>query len=199
MNEDFNQLISRIQELYKKNPKKTSNELKNVVKKIENEDNEKQNKKWLFSDIESEKLALVIMCLAFLAIGLINGIKDGYILFYIFGLVFFLAGFYIGNTEKYFGLIFLFSHGGVGLGIMIGPLLSEIFKMPILSDAVNTNLYLYLNISILFLVAGVVATLLRNLSDNFKEKKYSLLFSLSLFFIGVLMIILFPNIYTYLI
>lgn len=186
MNDNFEEYNNRLKELHKKSPSKTTSELKSLVQRLENENNYNDDNNRLLGDIEAEKLVIVILCFAFAAVGIINFSLEMSLAYY-FGLIFFLAGFFIGNTQKYFGLIFLFSHGGTGLGVMIGPLLSEIYDNPLMQDGFN-SLHLFLNIAYGIILLAIIISVLRNLSDNFKEKKYSLALPLAVFLIGVTII-----------
>lgn len=126
---------------------------------------------------------------------------------YIFGLVFFLAGLFIGLHVPVFGLIFLCSHGGVGLSFMLSCLLKfdkegsffdfkRIFKNPAFSDGgMPSNLKLYLCAIVAIFATAIVYTILHNLSPRLKENKIHMIIILLLFLIGILLVGLLPKLF----
>ena len=129
---------------------------------------------------------------------------------YMFGLVFFLAGLFIGLNVPVFGLIFLCSHGGTGIIIMLSSLLGSdenslfynigrIFKNPMFSDGgMPSNLRLHLCAIVAVLVTALVYTVLHNLSPRLKENKIHMIIILALFLIGIVLVGLIPRMYPYL-
>jgi hypothetical protein len=199
--EEFEKYNKKIKQLYQRDPKGVNKALKDLTNRLNivNELNksEKIINNGIFKDLDKEKFIACIICILIALLGLINITASETVGQYYFGLVFFLAGFFIGAYVKGFGLIFLFSHGMTGLAMMVGFTITDILKSPLLKDGVNNNLYIYLGIALSIFVAATIATILRNLSNNFKEKQYSLLLPLVLYFIGILMICIFPKIYTF--
>ena len=195
MNDDIEDLISQIRKLNEKYPNKVKRELRNLINLFNSANNNYENK-IIPNDIDKEKLLAVIICTAMALLGFINVFSNPEAGVYFFGLVFFLAGFFVGVTQKGFGLIFLFSHGVTGLGIMVGFVLKDIFNNPLLQDGIN-NIHIYLGITLLIFVLAIITTAIRNLSDSFKNKQYSLLIPLSLFFIGLFMVTLLPKIFNF--
>ena len=111
---------------------------------------------------------------------------------FFFGFVFFVAGMQIGlGTEtKGFGLIFVFSHGGTGLGCIYTSLLMDRFNPDILTD-LSSNMKIYLIATISLTIISFLAMTIYNLSDIISWRKMSkvvilLLFALSIFLVGML-------------
>lgn len=137
------------------------------------------------------KIVFVIIILLAGLMGLVDRSFDGT---YYAGVIFFLIGMFSGLNDEKFDLIFLFSHGLSGLGIMIGPVIYKVLKSPILTDSAS-NIMIYLIVSIVILASGFITTTLYNLNYKVRDYKYSLPIILSLFLIGILMIKFLPTIY----
>ena len=126
---------------------------------------------------------------------------------YIFGLVFFFAGLFVGSYVIGFGLIFLFSHGGSGLFIMISSLLSneffdfeDISNNPVFTDGgIPNDLKQYLIGIIAVFAIAIIYTIAHNLSSKLKEDNKHIIIILSLYLIGILLVGLAPRIFPYLI
>ena len=111
---------------------------------------------------------------------------------FFFGFVFFVAGMQIGlgKETKGFGLIFVFSHGGTGLGCIYTSLLMDRFNPDILTD-LSSNMKIYLIATISLTIISFLAMTIYNLSDIISWRKMSkvvilLLFALSIFLVGML-------------
>ena len=111
---------------------------------------------------------------------------------FFFGFVFFVAGMQIGlgKETKGFGLIFVFSHGGTGLGCIYTSLLMDRFNPDILTD-LSSNMKIYLIATISLAIISFLAMTIYNLSDIISWRKMSkvvilLLFALSIFLVGML-------------
>ncbi len=114
--------------------------------------------------------------------------------FFLFGFIFFLAGLLIGMYIKYFGIIFLFSHGGLGYYLMISLLSRDILSNPILTDGNPKHLILYLCVIAALTVISFGFIILYNISDKWKEKKYAMLFPIGFFTIAFILAGILPNI-----
>ena len=126
---------------------------------------------------------------------IIGGIEKEYQLL-IGGMIFFVAGFFaaVANDTNYFGLIFLFSHGGAGLYVMVGNVIESIQDNPILSDPTFfMNLYLF-TIKALFIIA-TLGTIAFNVSYKLREKRYLILILFSLFCLAIIMTYLFEPLF----
>ena len=111
---------------------------------------------------------------------------------FFFGFIFFVAGMQIGlgKETKGFGLIFVFSHGGTGLGCIYTSLLMDRFNPDILTD-LSSNMKIYLIATISLTIISFLAMTIYNLSDIISWRKMSkvvilLLFALSIFLVGML-------------
>ena len=102
------------------------------------------------------------------------------IFIYLFGMVFFFAGLFIGLKAPVFGLLFLVTHGGSGLFIMIlsflGGLDNELFDFknffnnPVFSDGgVPSNLKFYLGTVATIFIISLLYTIIHNFSSTMKE------------------------------
>lgn len=111
---------------------------------------------------------------------------------FFFGFVFFVAGMQIGlgKETKGFGLIFVFSHGGTGLGCIYTSLLMDRFNPDVLTD-LSSNMKVYLIATIALTIISFLSMTIYNLSDIISWRKMSkvvilLLFALSIFLVGML-------------
>ncbi len=186
--------FNQIEKIYKKNPRFVIEELNNLIHKAE--DDIYKNKSLidrLFADKDKELVLSIFLMIiiAFLGLLTLNNIES--LPIYFFGLAFFLAGINIGFSEKGFGLIFLFSHGGTGIAIMMGSLLYKALGSSLFTDG-GRNLIIYLIISIVIVVIGFLMTVVYNLSDYVRNKKYMKSYILLIFIIGIAMAGIFPYI-----
>lgn len=111
-------------------------------------------------------------------------------LMYLFGFVFFIAGFAVAilaDDVKGAGLIFYFSHGGTGFGVMVGALLMNRINTTIFTD-LNLNLKIYLGIIIGLISIGVLGGIVYNLSDDLKLNKYNKVILLAVLSVAIVMI-----------
>lgn len=111
---------------------------------------------------------------------------------FFFGFVFFVAGMQIGlgKETRGFGLIFVFSHGGTGLGCIYASLLTDRFNTNVLTD-LSSNMKAYLIATIALTIISFLSITIYNLSDIISWRKMSkvvilLLFALSIFLVGML-------------
>lgn len=110
---------------------------------------------------------------------------------YFFGTVFFLAGLFIGLNGPIFGIIFLFSHGGAGLGIMCFSKIKGILDSPLMTDG-PSNLQYLLATGAGLIVAGIISTIFYNVSKKIRDQKYSLPIILAMFAVGIAIIQVLP-------
>lgn len=186
--------FNQIEKIYEKNPRFVIEELNNLIHKAE--DDIYKNKSLidrLFADKDKELVLSIFLMIiiAFLGLLTLNNIES--LPIYFFGLAFFLAGINIGFSEKGFGLIFLFSHGGTGIAIMMGSLLYKALESSLFTDG-GRNLIIYLIISIVIVVIGFLMTVVYNLSDYVRNKRYMKSYILLIFIIGIAMAGIFPYI-----
>lgn len=193
----YKECLNKIDKYYKSNPDITTNELEKTIYNIEynllTKNSSVGPKKILDIDIVwIYRVAFVIIVLAIGLVDILNNSFDGT---YYFGAAFYLAGLFIGLNIKGVGLIFLLSHGGIGIGIMLVPTIINIFKSPLMSDLANNNIMSILVIAFIAIVVAILMTVFYNLSDQFKNKNYSLPVILLLFMIGIVIIKIIPIIY----
>lgn len=193
----YKECLNKIDKYYKSNPDITTNELEKTIYNIEYNVLTKNSsigpKKILDIDIIwIYRVAFVIIVLAIGLVDILNNSFDGT---YYFGAIFYLAGLFIGLNIKGVGLIFLLSHGGIGIGIMLVPTIINILKSPLMSDLANNNIMSILVIAFIAIVLAILMTVFYNLSDQFKNKNYSLPVILLLYMIGIVIIKIIPIIY----
>ena len=123
-------------------------------------------------------------------IGLFNTNDYG---LYICGGFFFIAGTVACRLAKGGGIIFLFSHGGVGMGIMMSCLLSSVFQSDIFSDS-PTNIYMYFVIIGLLLLAGTIFAIINNLNDKYNSNKFFSIIPISIYLLALFLAGLLPHI-----
>lgn len=186
--DEFVMYKERLDEMYEENPEKATREAYNSLVRLGGIDGEMKK----FSDDASFKLGLLIVSVIILLIGLLN--ISNYML-YIFGFMFFIAGMLVSLENSKFALIFVFSHGGTGLGLLIGSLMSSILRNPLLADGGN-NLYVYLIVTFAIIIGGYLFLVVSKIldTDNINKK---LLISLFIIACGLFLLALFPYIINY--
>lgn len=194
--EDFENYNNKLKELYKNDPATVTKELRKLVNKL-TYPGEEPNEKLFNNSIDKEKFIICMMCILMALLGLLNWGNGEALGLYYFGLIFFLAGYFVSTQAKGAGIIFLFSHGMTGLGLMIYFTLHDILESPLMKDSPK-NLLMYLGVVICIIVVATIITILRNLSETFKLKKYTSIIPLALYFIAILMAVLLPKIINYL-
>lgn len=191
--EEFEKLRSDNQELVEKEYIEFVNRLKNEVI------NAKDQNIILLSKIgiifNKDKFYMVSLYIAILVFGLLmlfpSNISN--IPLYIFGFVFFIGGFQIaiGEDNTGFGIIFLFSHGGAGIGIMIYSLLLERLNLAMLSD-INGNLKVYIIITAFIILFSFICTVIYNLSYKYKTNIYNKVILQLFYLVGIVLVGLLP-------
>ena len=141
-------------------------------------------------------LALILFSVLVALLGLLNvNLNSDLTFLYYFGLFFFIAGYYTIMSDEDKTVIFLFSHGMLGLGVMLIPLISEIINTPLLSDS-PINIYIYLGIVILLIITATTLSVIYKLSNRFKEKALLKIIPLIIYLIAIIMVDILPHIYT---
>lgn len=136
--------------------------------------------------------SIIMICLLFIIFGaiiLLPTVPQNF-LFYLFGFVFFIAGFgvaILAGDTKGSGIIFYFSHGATGYCIMTYSIIAERFNTAIFSDLSNT-LKIYLGIIAGLILVGILYGIIYNLSDTLKLNKFNKVFLLLLFFVSIILI-----------
>ena len=188
---EFDSEIEKLRVIYNEKPTETINEINKAIINLKNETNEDiPEKKYSRKAVIS---GLFAVCIFLISITNINYGSEQFMM-YFFGTVFFLAGLFVGLNVPVFGIIFLFSHGGTGLGIMCFTKINKILESPIMTDN-PTNLKNLLVLAVGLIVIGIISTIFYNVSKKIRDKKYSLLIILAMFAIGIAIIQLLPMIY----
>lgn len=189
-NDEFNKYIDELKKIYEKNPDKAIKEARNSLERLGHFE-KKKNLKNILDDIDKDLFLTVTFCILIALFGLLSPSLEP-IMVYIFGEIFFLAGLFVGLFQKGFGLIFLFSHGMTGLGIMTGAFLSQVIESGLMTENPN-NVYIYIGIVITIYIIALFFTILVNLSDNLKKVKYIKAKVIGLYGVGLLLIALLPR------
>ena len=188
---EFDSQIEKLRVLYNEKPTETINEINKAIINLKNETNEDvPEKKYSRRAVIS---GLFAVCIFLISITNINYGSEQFMM-YFFGTVFYLAGLFIGLNVPVFGIIFLFSHGGTGLGIMCFTKINKILQSPIMTDN-PTNLQNLLVLGVGLIVIGIISTIFYNVSKKIRDKKYSLIIILAMFAIGIAIIQLLPMMY----
>ncbi len=189
----------KLEDLRSKNPEVVDKRFDQFIKQLDYEiDNKVKDKVDFLGRLgineNRDILYMVIIYLAIIIYGtylLVPNYVDNLGLLF-FGMVFFIAGIQIGfgKETRGFGLIFVFSHGGTGLGCIITSLLINRFDFNKISD-LSANLRLYILITIGILIIAIIAMVIYNLSDILSWRKYNkviilLLFAAVIFLVGML-------------
>ena len=168
---EFDSQIEKLRVLYNEKPTETINEINKAIINLKNETNEDvPEKKYSRRAVIS---GLFAVCIFLISITNINYGSEQFMM-YFFGTVFFLAGLFIGLNVPVFGIIFLFSHGGTGLGIMCFTKINKILQSPIMTDN-PTNLQNLLVLGVGLILIGIISTIFYNVSKKIRDKKYSLI------------------------
>lgn len=192
MKNSFEDKLNKLRELHDKNSMIIDHEVDYIISKYgtERKVDPKKLKKFMF-------VTFVILCALLGLVNAFNSNIDMDISLYYFGILFFLAGLFVGLSFKSFGLIFLFTHGGTGLGLMLIPIIKNLELKMYLTDN-PTFLLIYLRIIIIAIILAIILTVLYNLNDRLKDniKIYSLIFILYL--IAITMVVFLPKLLPYL-
>ena len=192
MKNSFEDKLNKLRELHDKNSMIIDHEVDYIISKYgtERKVDPKKLKKFMF-------VTFVILCALLGLVNAFNSNIDMDISLYYFGILFFLAGLFVGLSFKSFGLIFLFTHGGTGLGLMLIPIIKNLELKMYLTDN-PTFLLIYLRIIIIVIILAIILTVLYNLNDRLKDniKIYSLIFILYL--LAITMVVFLPKLLPYL-
>ncbi|MBR3210616.1 MAG: hypothetical protein IKF71_01610 [Bacilli bacterium] len=205
----FSWYINELNNLYTKNKSKAVKVAKKGLRELGVLDPLKEE---AFLGIHFEKKNLILFGICFLIVlcGLFApGIEA--VLLYFFGCIFFFAGVFVGLNVPVFGLIFLCTHGGAGLFLMVLSLfgllddpssaaLENVFtNNPVFSDGgMPSNLMTYLGFIIAIFVVAIIYTILHSLSPVLKEDKKYTIQIMAIYFVGIFLIALLPRLFPYL-
>ena len=192
MKNSFEDKLNKLRELHDKNSMIIDHEVDYIISKYGTE--RKIDLKKLKTYI---LIIFIILCVLLGRVNAFNSNSDTDITLYYFGIPFFLIGLFIGLNVKSFGLIFLFTHGGAGLGLMLIPIIKNLELKVYLTDN-PTFLLIYLRIIIIAIILAIILTVLYNLNDRLTDniKIYSLIFILYL--LAITMVVILPKLLPYL-
>ena len=192
---EFDMYIDKLNEIYQNNPEKATKEAHDSLLRMGyfNKTDKKGNKARTLAYEDFDKLLIVICFVITALIGLFNIITYPV---YICGMIFFIAGIMISIYERGFGLIFLFSHGMTGYGIMIGGLLYSLTDNPLLKDN-PSNIFAYISIIVVISVIAVIISSVFNLIGNDRVKKHLIILPLILYNIALFMAAILTKILPY--
>ena len=195
----FETYMKLLRQSYEKKPKNTLIEMEIILERL-NMISDKKNESIMKSfqkglkEISFFPAFIVIMVILTSLIGLFQIQNYG---LYFFGEIFFFAGLGIGLFVPGFGLIFLVSHGGSGLSLMIGALMGDVLNSSIWTDN-PVKLYFYLGVMIAILIVAVVFTIFHNLSFSVRKNQKVFYIIAILLLIVLLMAGILPYIVGYL-
>ena len=187
MEYELEEYINKIRHKFKENPEEVNNELKKVINNLEHEKKDNTLTK-IAREVNWDILLVCVLGIMIASLGLFSG----GILLYLFGLVFFFAGVYMGLFVKGFGVLFLFSHGMTGLCFMEGSIIAKVIENPRFTDGYNM-LYIYAGIVILIFAVATVITMIHNFSDTARKIKWFKVVPVALYFLGFLLSIIFVH------
>ena len=144
---------------------------------------------------KKEIIYMLVFVLIIVSIGMISCIENNNDpSFFIFGCIFFFSGFFIGMYVKYFGLIFLFSHGGSGFFIIMAALLGNFNSdNPLLTDVNPDKIKYYLYTIATLTIVGFISVILYNVSEKFKSKTFAIFIPTTALTIAILLAAILPN------
>lgn len=192
MSKNFDEKLNKIKELHDKHPMVIDYEIDYIISKYDRKGKIDPKKLKIYLSV-----AFVILCILLGLVNINSNVGElGWITYYA-ALIFFLVGLGIGFNLKGFGLVFLFSHGGAGLGLMLIPIIKNLELKMYLTDN-PTFLLIYLRIIIIAIILAIILTVLYNLNDRLKDniKIYSLIFILYL--LAITMVVILPKLLPYL-
>ena len=192
MSKNFDEKLNKIKELHDKHPMVIDYEIDYIISKYDRKGEIDPKKLKIYLSV-----AFVILCILLGLVNINSNVGElGWITYYA-ALIFFLVGLGIGFNLKGFGLVFLFSHGGAGLGLMLIPIIKNLELKMYLTDN-PTFLLIYLIIIIIAIILAIILTVLYNLNDRLTDniKIYSLIFILYL--LAITMVVFLPKLLPYL-
>ena len=186
--EIFEENINKITKEFEKNKRGTNAKLERVLLEIRKEKNETSIIDVLKLHKEQTITGVLIIILLLLGLFSISTNSESMIMYY-FGMVFFLAG---TSQESKMVIIFLFSHGGTGIALMLGSLLYPIFDSPLLSDMPTKLIIVLIIILGLVLIAFILETIF-NIAERFDTHKAYVPFLLGIFTTAVFIATFIPR------
>ena len=181
----FDSKVDYIKKLYEKIPYETINALNNLIVELTCEKNK----------IVTPKVAFILFSFFIILLDMLNyHLGFSITASYFCGSLFFLEGLYFCLYYYRLGIFTFLFHGLSGICIMCLPIVSIILKR---ITTLNNSLYIkkLLVLSLSFIILGIIGIIIYNVSMDFRKSKYSLISVLSLFFVGILIILIVPLIF----
>ena len=187
MTEDYlSKYIEALNKKYEKDPVTAVNYLSSSINRLKHKTNLMEK---LGLDYEKLDIILtIILAIMILPVGLICCDNLG---MYLGGMIFFMAGLMVGVFVPGFGVIFLFSHGGTGFGLLNSNVIKAIMSSPILSEP-NSMMSPYFSIMILTLGSAVLLTLVHAFVKRVRKVKFIKTTIMLLYLLGMLLLRLAP-------
>ena len=145
---------------------------------------------------EKTKNILIILFTLTLLIGLIAGcFAEANLLLFLFGMIFFVAGYLIGFAKgaQVIGCIFIFSHGILGFWLMSNSIVENILDKQLYATSVN--LQYYMNACIVLLIIGTLMLMLCNIFKRIREHNIFKLIPLCIYNVVLILIVIFKMVY----
>ena len=171
----------KLNELYLENPKKAVREARNYLN-VQRTINQNE-----ILAVEDQKKYFSLCIIAIILAGLGFFAEEWGL--YIFAEVFFLAGFFIGAYVPIFGLIFLFSHGAVGYGLMLSTIIGKLVSSPVMQDQPK-NITICLGAGLILIIFATILVIMHNLNAKLKEKSYFILIPFIIYVVVIILAIL---------
>ena len=191
---DFENNINELRKEYTVRPEVTNRAVVDALHNIRA--NDKYDEDYIFG-IPLKVFYRIVMIglmifLGFVNVNMVDPTSEFPWFLYFFGMIFFLAGFYVGLNAGPFGIIFLFSHGMTGLGIMIASsgVFNEIFLI-LLQDA-SRGMIMYFGVAaalVVFATLYIIVTSVRKSRSQYRE-----FLPLGCYLIAIVMLKVFPYI-----
>lgn len=194
---DFNDKINKLEKLYNTNGHQMvlNNMHKSIIKLNKIKNGNVKKKREIIKPTKDEKYDLVVLIILII-VGILNLIWNDFKSdTYFAGLVWFFLSYacLFKAEKKYFAMLYLFTL--VGMGLMVGPRIINIFKSPVMSDnggnGALTTIYIC---AISFIIACVVSRIYCT-NKKFKAYKYSIFIIFLLYMIPFLVIEFLPFIF----
>lgn len=179
--EKFNLLLDKLKYYNETSPEVTIKKVESVVDELEAYENLNH---FSLKNIDKRKLGLGIMIFIIFISGLFNISEETTVMYYA-GLIFFLVGMGVGLFAPGFCLIFFFSHGISGLGLMLFPIIDMVENNPVLTDGSPSVIYMYIAIIVLLVIAAIVMTIIYNISKNLKKIPNAIFIPTGLFTLAI--------------
>lgn len=194
---DFNDKINKLEKLYNTNGHQMvlNNMHKSIIKLNKIKNGNVKKKREIIKPTKDEKYDLVVLIILII-VGILNLIWNDFKSdTYFAGLVWFFLSYacLFKAEKKYFAMLYLFTL--VGMGLMVGPRIINIFKSPVMSDNGGNGALTTIYICAILFIIACVASRIYCTNEKFKSYKYSILIIFLLYMIPFLVIEFLPFIF----